>query len=406
MGVPTFAVALFSQGWVGLRIFYASTHSTNSLMPSSRLWYINLFLPLVDLGHDVVPFDYDLVPHYRHADVCDATHVAFVEEHRPQLEQRLLEQIEAAHRAKPIDLFFSYFYSAFCRPEVIAEIRRMGIMTINWYCNGSYQFQLVQDIAPAYNFCLVPEKFRLDDYRRIGANPVYFQEAANPNFYKPYPLPRIYDVTFVGQKYGERPEYIRYLFEQGIDVRVWGWGWQPAPIAVDSASALPWSHQLYRYATQSRLYSFFRHLKRRLRPSSVNVPEAAPLPTHIVGPPLSDDAMIRLYSQSKVSLGFSTCGNTHLAAQRVTQVRLRDFEAPMSGAFYMVENMEEIFEFFEPGKEIVCYEDKEDLADKLRYYLAHDEERERIRLAGHRRALAEHTWQQRFDRLFRTIGLT
>lgn len=375
-------------------------------MPSSRLWYINLFLPLVDLGHDLTPFDYDLVPHYRHADLDDPAHVAFIKKKRPQLEERLLEQIEVTHSAKPIDLFFSYFYSAFCRPEVIAEIRRMGIITINWYCNGSYQFHLVQDIAPAFDYCLVPEKFRLDDYRRIGANPIYFQEAANPNFYRPYPLPRTYDVTFVGQNYGERPTYIRYLLDRGIDVRVWGIGWQPALSTDDPASAQTWPRRLRRNITQYRVYSALRRLKRMLKPpGGVDAPGVVSLPAHVTGPALSDDAMIHLYSQSKVSLGFSTCGDTHLASQRITQVRLRDFEAPMSGAFYMVENMDEIHEFFEPGKEIICYEGKEDLADKVRYYLAHEVERERIRLEGHRRALAEHTWQRRFAGLFRQIGL-
>jgi hypothetical protein len=75
----------------------------------------------------------------------------------------------------------------------------MGICTINWYCNASYQFELVEEIAPAYDYCLVPEKFWLDDYRRVGANPIYCQEAANPNTYKPYDLPKSFDVTFVAR---------------------------------------------------------------------------------------------------------------------------------------------------------------------------------------------------------------
>lgn len=390
-----------------MRIFYASTHSTNSLMPSSRLWYINLFLPLVDLGHDVVPFDYDLLPHYRHPDLLNPDHRIFIEEHRPQLEQRLLAQIEAAHKERPIDLFFSYFYSAFCRPAVIQEIRRLGIITVNWYCNGSYQFHLVQDIAPAYDYSLVPEKFRLDDYRRVGANPIYFQEAANPNFYKPYDLPRTYDVTFVGQKYGERPAYIRYLLDQGIDVRVWGWGWQPTPGAPLAASPRRWATRLQRLTTRDGWKAAGRRIKHALAPATYDAATRTEviLPPGVASPPLSDDEMIRLYSRTKISLGFSTCGDTHLSKQRITQVRLRDFEAPMSGAFYMVEEMEEIREFFEPGKEIVCYAGPQDLTAKIKYYLAHDQERERIRLAGYRRALAEHTWQHRLAKLFNTIGL-
>jgi spore maturation protein CgeB len=77
----------------------------------------------------------------------------------------------------------------------------------------------------------------------------------------------------------------------------------------------------------------------------------------------------------------------------------------MSGAFYMVEYMEELEEFFEVGREIVCYTDVDDLVEKCLYYLSHDSERERIRLAGHERALRDHSWQRRFTTVFEQVGL-
>jgi spore maturation protein CgeB len=134
--------------------------------------------------------------------------------------------------------------------------------------------------------------------------------------------------------------------------------------------------------------------------SAVDIPQA------ICGPALNDEDLIKMYSRSKISLGFPSCGETHEAGQRILQVRLRDFEAPMSGAFYMVEYMEELEEFYQIGKEILCYHDKGDLADKAQYYLIHDVERERISLAGYQRAVNEHSWQKRFEHVFRKIGLT
>ena len=250
----------------------------------------------------------------------------------------------------------------------------------------------------------MPEKFRLDDYRHIGANPIYCQEAANPNIYKPYPLPREFDVVFVGQKYGDRPEYIRFLLDAGIDVRVWGKGWQPQP--QDNMSRLARS---LRRITKLTTADGWRAAARKAKWLVASLSRAEPtitIPPEICGPPLSDKELINMYSRSKISLGFSSCGETHRSGERVLQVRLRDFEAPMSGAFYMVEYMEELEEFFEIGKEIVCYHDKEDLADKVKYYLNHDAERERIRQAGYRRAVSEHTWQKRFERVLREIGLT
>ena len=112
-----------------------------------------------------------------------------------------------------------------------------------------------------------------------------------------------------------------------------------------------------------------------------------------------------MYSRSKINLGFSSCGNTHETGERILQVRLRDFEVPMSGGFYIVEYMEELEEFFSIGKEIVCYTDEEDLADKIKYYLEHDDERERIRKAGYERCLRDHSWHKRFQMAFKEMGL-
>lgn len=80
--------------------------------------------------------------------------------------------MQKAHATRLIDVLFTYFYNACVVPEVIREIRSLGIVTINWFCNASCQFHLVTDIPPAYDYCLVPEKFRLEDYRKIGTRPI------------------------------------------------------------------------------------------------------------------------------------------------------------------------------------------------------------------------------------------
>ena len=128
------------------------------------------------------------------------------------------------------------------------------------------------------------------------------------------------------------------------------------------------------------------------------------LPDEIIGTVLSDLEMVQMYSRSKINLGFSSC-DTGEAEERIVQIRLRDFEVPMSGGFYLVEYMEELEEFFEIGKEIVCYTDPGDLVEQVKYYLKHDSERERIRRAGYERCLRDHTWHKRFAMAFRQMGM-
>lgn len=366
----------------GLRIFYAAADAATPLVRGSRIWYYNLYLPLCDLGHEVIRFDYDLTEHAGNRDPGVPAQRAFIERNRPRLTKSLLEQIEREHRRRPVDLFFSYFYSADVTPETIRKIREMGIVTVNWYCNASYQFNLVREIAPAYDYCLVPEESRLDDYRRIGAHPIYCQEAANPHIYRPYDVPVEFDVTFVGQRYGDRPAYVRYLLDQGIDVRVWGSRWQ------GTMPEMP----LWRLVG-SRVKRFLFG-KEPLFPPII--------PPERCGPLLSDQELIMMYSRSRINLGFSSVADTTTG---IKQVRLRDFEVPMSGGFYVLEYTKEIEAFFEIGREIVCYRDKKDLVEKIRYYLAHEVERDQIRQAGLRRARRDHTWQKRLRDSLLQMGL-
>ncbi|MCX5998701.1 MAG: glycosyltransferase [Chloroflexi bacterium] len=397
-----------------MRIFYASDTTPNSAFESD-LWRNNLYLPLVDLGHNVVEFQYDLRETFKNLDPAVPEQKAFIDRNRPKLTKELMRQVKKAHAAKPVDVLFSYFYDACVLPEAIDEIKCMGIKTVNWYCNGSYQLHLVSEISRHYDWCLVPEKFRLKDYVAMGARPIYCQEAANPNIYKAYDLPVEFDVTFVGQAYGDRPAFIKYLLEQGIDVRAWGWGWQrfssePRPVrrCRPARRALEIRRALQTREGWHALKERICHLaggKAACTSPSGDKEEHITLPSRIIGDTLSDAEMIWMYSRSKINLGFSSCGNTHETGERILQVRLRDFEVPMSGGFYMVEYMSELEEFFDIGKEIVCYSSKEDLAEKISYYLKHDDERERIRKAGHERCLRDHTWHKRFRMAFRKMGL-
>ncbi|MBU1007663.1 glycosyltransferase [Candidatus Dependentiae bacterium] len=383
-----------------MRIFYASDTTPNSSF-ESNLWRNNLYLPLIDLGHDVVEFEYDLRKTFQNLNPAYPKQKFFIKTNRPKISQELLTQIKQAHDNKKIDLFFSYFFDACILPETIDEIKSMGIKTVNWYCNGSYQLNLVSQISPHYDYCLVPEKFRLNDYKKLGATPIYCQEATNPNIYKSHQCQQKFDVTFVGQAYGDRPNYIKHLLDNGIDVRVWGINWDlytEQSVLDQKQTKKSYLLKLKKLFSREGLYILKNKFYRTLFSPSPPI-----LPKKIIGNILSDQKMIKLYSQSKINLGLSTCGETHLKKNRIMQIRLRDFEVPMAGGFYMTEYMQELEEFFEIGKEIVCYHNKNDLVDKIKYYLKHDNQREKIRRAGQARCLKDHTWHKRFEMVFENV---
>ena len=81
----------------------------------------------------------------------------------------------------------------------------------------------------------------------------------------------------------------------------------------------------------------------------------------------------------------------------------RTFAALGLGAFFLTYPTRGIEEMFEPDKELVFFHNPDEMIEKIRYYLAHDDERRRIGEAGKAKALAQHTYTHRFNRMFEII---
>jgi hypothetical protein len=108
-----------------MRIFYAADSSPNANFDiQSSVWRNNLYLPLLDAGHDVVEFDYDLNETIQRVD--KSRNASFIAKNRPKVTAELLRQIKKAHEDQPIDLFFSYFYDACVLPEGIENLLSRG----------------------------------------------------------------------------------------------------------------------------------------------------------------------------------------------------------------------------------------------------------------------------------------
>ena len=369
-----------------MRIFFA--------VPRSAWVDLNLRRSLEDMGHELVRFDFPGWP--------DDADPAWQEQGKPRTNHRLLERFGAAGR---VDLFFGYFYSSVVYPETIDQIRQSGVPTVNFSCNNVHQFDLVRDIAAHFDVCVVPEQAAQRDFHAVGARPVRIQLAANPRVYRPVPVPRTYDVTFVGQRYADRADLLRLLHTHGVGVRAFGAGWQ-ARKKLDLAQ-LKAGLALFE---DERLDGVRRLVRQRLRPTPVAGTQASSSPESVDtsafgGPRLLQHELVTMFSRSRLSLGFATAGDSHRSAKRLTHLRLREFEAPMSGALYLTEQQAELAEYFTPGAEVLTYADGGDLLEKARWYLDHQEQSERIRRAALERARREHTWQHRFAELFAHLGL-
>lgn len=78
-------------------------------------------------------------------------------------------------------------------------------------------------------------------------------------------------------------------------------------------------------------------------------------------------------------------------------LNMRVFEAMGTGSFLLTNWIPTIEEVFEDGKHLVLYRSLDEMVDKAKYYLAHDEEREKIAQSGYEEVMAKHTIQHRMN---------
>jgi len=100
----------------------------------------------------------------------------------------------------------------------------------------------------------------------------------------------------------------------------------------------------------------------------------------------------KVYNATKINL--TLCHH-----QSVFGPNLRTFEILASGGFLITENLTDLYKLFKVGEEIVCYENIDDLKDKIEYYLAHPNERNAITEAGYKKVIENHTYFHRMQKI-------
>lgn len=112
-------------------------------------------------------------------------------------------------------------------------------------------------------------------------------------------------------------------------------------------------------------------------------------------------ALNQIYANAKIAVGDTLC----LGFNYPDYFSDRLFECPGRGGFNLFPNIKGIENYYEPDKEIALFEFGyfDALAKKIAYYLEHADEREAIRVAGHKRTVAEHTYKHRWDQILKEV---
>ena len=157
---------------------------------------------------------------------------------------------------------------------------------------------------------------------------------------------RCYDVSFVGTFYDDRHKVFEYLYEKGINIVVWG----------RIAQYIP---------ANSKFWEIYKG-------------EANPID------------LLNIISSSKISINLNPNQIQHGG-------NMRTFEIPSVKTLQIIDRYDH--SWFLEGKEIVSFGDKEELLEKIRYYLKNDKERIAIAVNGYNKVLNQHTYYNRMEKL-------
>lgn len=297
-----------------------------------------------------------------------------------KMNQQLLETVD---REKP-DLCFFFLARDELQKEVIKQItNKSGSMTLNWFSDDHWRFENYSKYyAPLFHWVTTTDSKAPARYHKIGyKNVIKTQWASNHFLYKPLNLPKIYDVSFVGHPHGNRKKIIEKIRKAGINVKCFGQGWPAGRVSQEEMIKIFSGTQINLNLTKSsgniNLITLARIFLKRTNKKLIWIQNPCRWP----------DNLKSLLDRSR------------------EQIKGRTFEIPGCGSFLLSSDADNLGDYYEDGKEIVIYKDIEDLIKKIYYYLKHDKEREAIAQAGYERTLHEHTYEKRFNNIFKILQL-
>lgn len=293
------------------------------------------------LGHDVTEFYYD----------------EYLGNTGP-LQNELLKK---ADQVKP-DLIFFCLYTDQFKPETLNALKSK-YRTMNWFGDDQWRFDsFTSKYAPCFSVCVTTDPFAVVKYKKLGVPVILSQWAALNDPIVTVSPGYEFDVSFVGGGAAVRKWFIYEFEKAGIKVAAYGNSWPNGPVSL------------------TRMQEIFAKSKINLN--------------------LSNSIT---YDLRFLKHNFKNILHAIRSSKNASQMKARNFEIPYFGGFQLTDYLPTMENYFEIGKEIVCYSSVEEAIQLTRYYLENDSLREQIKEAAVKRAREEHTYLHRFQEIFKSL---
>ncbi|MBI2630282.1 glycosyltransferase [Candidatus Pacearchaeota archaeon] len=268
-----------------------------------------------------------------------------------KMNQDLLKTIE---KVKPDYILFSMSYDeVFFKTLETIRKKYPNTALLQWFGDDTWRFDdWSRHIVLFFDYILSSEKNE-HDYKKDGINTAHFLNGANQDVFKPMDTEKKYDVTFVGGAIRDRPDFSRFLKQNNINIRVFGMGWEKYPDLKD-------------------IYGGYK----------------------------STEECVEIMNQTKINLSYS---KTPIPEKVDTHVKAKIFEVPACKSFLLMEHFPRVEELFKNSSKLT-FKTKEELLEKVRYYLSHEKEREKLTLELYKETMKKFLWDRQFENVFSQIS--
>lgn len=305
--------------------------------------YNTYYAPLVNMGHEVVLFDF----------------MSEIKQHgKAGMNQRLLELVE---NEKPEAMVFALYKDEF-EVETLNALRT-HTKTFCFFQDDTWRVDYTLNWGPHFDLFGTPDPYGVDRYKKLGIeNTLHVPFGANEYVFKKQDFEKEYDVSFVGVKHPYRDWIVKRLESEGIKVATFGRKWENGRVSVE---------QMVEVFNKSKI--------------NLNLSNS-----------ISYD--IRYLFSSLRALHDFAKNN-----KRIEQQKARPFEVCGAGGFLLTYYVSGLEKYYRVGEDLAIYTSPDELVEQVKYYLLHDAERQQIAENGYQRTIQQHTFSKRFEDIFSTL---
>jgi len=249
------------------------------------------------------------------------------------------------------------FFNDEFTPATLSKIKKISpqTKTIIISCDEDLKYNnFYKFISLFFDIKLISQKPVIPEYKKDNLKNLYFHMDFNTYELKPLKSKKIYDVTFIGRPKADRAEIMKYLIDNKINVGLFGWEWNNDPDLKD-------------------YYKGF----------------------------LNAEDYNKVLNQTKINLCLTKAG--YKEESGLYNLKGKAFEVALTNSFQLIEYFPAISELFKPKKEIDIFNTKQELLEKVKYYLKNEKQRQKIANNSYKKVQKDFNREKHLKKIFTEV---